>query len=270
MRRAAAAPASAEVSQFLSRVTGLDATHTDAFSALIDGLVTDSIWTKLDALWIGATDTEAHSQINLKSSSFALTKVGSVSFTADQGWTGDASTGFWKTGLIPNTGGGQNFVQDSGSLGAYVRTNRTTDAFKAAMGVKVSFSNVCTSNLYPKHATAKAAGCLNHAGGTVAGTNSTVSTAAGMSIISRTGATAGAIYKNGSSISTFSTASDATLPNTNFAIGAQYEFNDATASAFSDDQIAAAFVGSGLNATEAGNISSRINTYMTAIGTNVY
>ena len=37
-----------------------------------------------------------------------------------------------------------------------------------------------------------------------------------------------------------------------------------------NDQISAAFISSGLTATDTVNMSNRINAYMTALGINVY
>ena len=86
---------------FLARTTGLDATHTNAYTALINGLVTDGIWDKLDVFHIYATQDSTTAKLNLVSSSFTATANGSPTFTADRGFTGvnGSSTVYIDTGL---------------------------------------------------------------------------------------------------------------------------------------------------------------------------
>jgi hypothetical protein len=72
------------------------------------------------------------------------------------------------------------------------------------------------------------------------------------------------MYKNGSSFDNPSNTSGS-LSNANF-----YIFNANGTSDFSTHQLSAAFIGGGMNATQAGNVQSRINAYMTALGVNVY
>ena len=55
-----AAGGGSEASAFLARTSGLDTTHTNAFTTLINGLVSAGIWSKLDALWwLGTNSTRA-------------------------------------------------------------------------------------------------------------------------------------------------------------------------------------------------------------------
>src|SRR6185295_16016176 len=86
--------ASPEVSQWLARATGLDAAHIAADTALIDGLVADGVWSKLDALYFFATQNSATAQLNLISSSYPATANGLPTFTVDRGFTG-GSTGVY-------------------------------------------------------------------------------------------------------------------------------------------------------------------------------
>jgi hypothetical protein len=75
----------AETTAFLARTTGLDATHTNAYKALINGLVADGVFAKLDALYICAAQDLATARLNLVSSSFALVDTSAApNFTADR------------------------------------------------------------------------------------------------------------------------------------------------------------------------------------------
>jgi hypothetical protein len=48
-------PSCSQSSAFLARTSGLDTTHKTAYDTLICGLVTDALWSSLDALYIFAT-----------------------------------------------------------------------------------------------------------------------------------------------------------------------------------------------------------------------
>src|SRR5262245_58714994 len=95
-----------EAAQFLARTSGLDTAHTNAYTALIDGLVADGIWSKLDLLHIYATQDSTNALLNLISSSFTGITHGSPTFTADRGFTGvsGSSTVYIDTQFNPNSG----------------------------------------------------------------------------------------------------------------------------------------------------------------------
>ena len=70
---------SSQYTAFIARTSGLDAGHLAAYATLIDGLVTDGLWSKFDALWIMATDTAANARLNLvtiPSNPFRLDRCG--------------------------------------------------------------------------------------------------------------------------------------------------------------------------------------------------
>lgn len=250
------------VSQFLSRASqGLEIRYVNAYTRLIDGLVQDGIWNILDQLLIFATDTSANALLNLKSRSFVPTAVSSPTFTADQGYAGDGAASYIDTNFTPSTAGG-NFTQDSASIGVYGRTNRTTDALTDAFGCQ----NVgATSNIEMIAVVGgnQLSPMLNDATG---GANFANSTARGMYVFSRTGSANFALHKNGASMGTM-TATSVALPDRAIFVGGRNVgyFNRGTT-----DQHSAWFIGGGLTATQMTKIASRINTYMTALGTNVY
>jgi len=253
--------ASAEVSQFLARTTGLDGTHTTAYTTLIDGIVADGNWSKLDALYIRATDTETNADQNLKSSSYTLTKQGTVTHAADAGSTGNGSTGYFTTGYTPSTAGGA-MTLNSTSIGVYIRNNRTTPGnltpICAADATQITY-------ISPLEGAGSAAWDCN---GTVFPSTSSA-TAQGAWVASRTASNSNNLYKNGSStpVGTNSSA-PAALVTQPFVIGAYN--NNGSIIFHSTDQIAAAFWGSGLTGAECVAVNNRINAYLTTFGTNVY
>jgi hypothetical protein len=74
----------------------LDVAHHNAYDTMICGLVTDTVWPLLDALWVPATASRAVANLNLVSSSYTLvehpTPGTSPAWAANSGYTGGADT----------------------------------------------------------------------------------------------------------------------------------------------------------------------------------
>jgi len=123
----AAAGESAEFQQFLTRITAPNTAHKNAYRTCINGLVTDGVWTKLDALYLFAAADSATARTNLKSSSYGATLTGSPTFTADQGFSGGSTTAYVNTNLNSSTAGG-NATQNSFHFSVWDNANPTPDA----------------------------------------------------------------------------------------------------------------------------------------------
>lgn len=258
---------SAECQQFLSRITDPGATRNALYCTLIDGIVADGVWTKLDKLEIWAADIQGNALVNLKSSSFSpSTLTGTVSFSADHGFTGNAGNFFLDTGFNPNTAGG-NYTQDSASWGAYVLTSRAATANKSNFGADNSgaFTRVANLNVFDTGGGGTVSTFTNNA---TASSSAAPGTSQGSWGVSRTGATAGSITRNGAQVTTFVTASVG-LPTANFYF---FAVNIGGTFGAVADQMAAGYIGGGLTSAEQNNLSNRINIYMTNLPTpiNVY
>ena len=251
----------AQTTAFLARTSGLSGTETNAYKALINGLVSDGNFALLDALYIFATNTTTTANLNLISTSFGLTKTGTVTFAADVGYTGDGSTGFLDTGFIPQTGG-TNFVLNSASMGSYILTNRAANT-----SIIMSNDNAVTFDIIqPFSAGNVVQWDVNDATFPTAAIASSRQALA----ITRTASNATAVYANGNTtaIGTSAAASVGPLSGASMVFFARN--SNGTKSAFSSDQAAAFFFGGALTATQSVAINNRINTYMTALGINVY
>ena len=95
----------------------------------------------------------------------------------------------------------------------------------------------------------------------------TTANAQGSWLATRTASNLTTLYKNGSSVATTAGVSGSrdSLNLYMFAIN-----NAGAAGAFSADKMSACFIGAGMNGTQAGNMQSRLNTFMTAYSINVY
>src|SRR3954470_17782283 len=79
---------SGHAAAFLARTTGLDVTHVNAYTALLNGLEADSLCCKLDMLHVYAMQDSTTALLNLISPSYNGTLIGAPTFTADRGFTG--------------------------------------------------------------------------------------------------------------------------------------------------------------------------------------
>lgn len=261
----AVSPNASQTTAFLARTSGLSGTETNAYTAMINGMVADGIFQKLDALYIFATNNSVTANLNLVSTSFTAvltTGTNAPVFTADLGYTAAAtSPKVLDTTLIPSTGG-LNYALNSASMGVYVLNNRTSNQNSYIMGVtdtralqlQLLNSGLTTSDIndssFPQTAN---------------------TTSQGSWFLSRTAASGAGcltLYKNGASFGAYSSPSS-TIPTLSAYILAR---NNAGAvnSPTTTDQLSAAWIGGGFNSIDVANFETRLNGYMTALGINVH
>lgn len=257
----------AQTTAFLARTSGLSGTETLAYRNLINGLVSDGTFSTLDCLYIFATNTTTTANLNLVSTNFTLTPNGSVTFTADQGYTGNGTTGYLDTNYIY---GSNLFSLNSGGLGGYVLTNRsTTNKSYVVVGRGENTSQTTYNYIAPQN---------NNAGfqSTITGTSGPGSAiqnnSQGLWIVSRTASNLTSAYLNGNTtaFATSNSTSFSATPTLSFLILAAGFGTVGAPSNFSADLTSAAFIGSGWSSVTQSLIAGRINSYMTALGINVY
>lgn len=249
---------SSEATAFLARTSGLDATHTNAYYTLIDGMVTDGDFAKLDALWIMATQDATTAVLNLVSTSFPLTLVNSPTFTADRGYAGNGTSSYINSTFAPSAG--TQYTLNSACYGVYNR------AANAAMGPGLmgGFGGTLTdfnqiqsdsgSDIFMRinEDTSASASFSNGSGN------------AGFIVGRRTTSSATAVFQDGVSRGTASGTSTSLATRTLFIGAGNF---DGGPYKFSTNQFAAAIVGSGT--VSQANVYSRIQAFMTTVGANV-
>jgi hypothetical protein len=234
-----------ESAAFLARVAAQDATHTTAYQNLICGLVTDGIWSKLDAIYMLKANESATALTNLKSATYNLTN-NSATFSANAYYAGNGSTAYLETGFNPSSASSPNFVQNSASIFAW-STLTTVDTG----GIIGQANGTGATQLLPRYT-----GDILYSRANQSTDNSTANTdGSGFYVLSRTSSTAMRMERNGSLVATYSVAS-ATPRNQSFTI--------LYAAAYFQGRASAAGFGSGLTQTEMGNLYTRVNTYMGA------
>lgn len=217
--------------------------------ALGKSLKGSGIWSKLDRLWLHAAEDEFQATIDIVANATA-SKVGTPTFTASQGYTGNAGgTSFIDSGFNPTTAGGKH-SQASSSFGVYTRTNIAAAGSNASIG---AFDGTYVTRLYPRFTDGNCYWTVNGVGNATAALLPTQ----GMYAVSADSAQAD-FYKNGAHIQT-AVGGAAGLANVDFWIGYT-----------SDDQHAISFIGGFLTAAEIAQLTVACNAYMTSLGTNVF
>lgn len=262
-----------QATAFLARTSGLSGTETTAYTNMICGMVTDGVWSKLDILYIFATNTTTTAKLNLVNSSFTATYNGTppeaTQFSADHGYTGDGSTVWLNTGWTPSTSA-VNYTTTGGAAGAYILNNRTTISGAVSFGcIQGGFGNAMV--IFPFNTGSNQ--------GEVQANNSSASfpsfgaTAQGMTAYNITSSGNETFYRNASSVGTATVANSGLCNSGSLAVfvanltGAPFT---GSGYAFSADQISALYLGGGMSGADILNVHSRVNTFMTALGVNVY
>jgi hypothetical protein len=256
MASVAASGGGTTASNFLARTSGLDGTHSAAYTALLNGLDTDGLTSKLDVLHVYATQDSTTALLNLMSSSYNGTSHGSPTFTADRGFTGTGSstTIYIDTNFIPSSAVSPKFVLNSGHISIW----DASDTGQSPQGMMGAFNSSGTVELISKFTDNNSYFLVNGNSYTTVAS----STAQGHYVANRSGASATQGYKNGSNVVSGTTTSTG-LPgvtvttlamNSNGTIGG------------SNVQMAMASIGSSLSSTDATNFYNRLRTFMTAVG----
>lgn len=256
--KAAGGGGGAEASAFLARTSGLDTTHRNAYIALIDGLVADGVWSKLDMLHVYATQDTVTAQLNLISTSYPATLHGSPAFTADRGYQGvDASTTVWiGTGFTPSSVSSPKFVLNSAHISAWSVTN-AAGTTNGPIGAQPASTGHAT--IFPKYNDNVTTYMRLNSTGLL---SASISNASGHFIANRSASGALQSYRNGGSIATSSDASTS-VPNAEvFTLSV----NTSSGPLGSPHQVAMASIGSSLSSTDVTNFYNRLRTFMTVVG----
>jgi hypothetical protein len=248
-----AAADSAQALAFLARTSGLDGAHIAHYKALINGLVLDGVWTKLDTLYIFATQTQATALLNLVSSSFNASLISAPAFTADAGFAGINGTQFVDTNFNASTAGGLYGTNSAHMMlwgnAATVGDGNCQVIANAANGSHIYARFSGDTNAYFR------INCTSAAGASVA-------SAHGFYLGNRSGGSAWQGYKDsGTALVTGTDAASAPVNGT-FTLPAGASGGQTS----SLDQFSAFGCGGSLSAADVGNYNSRMRTYMTAVG----
>lgn len=248
-----------QATTFLARTSSFTQAQKNTYSNAICSLVNSGTFAKLDALYILAAPNQAASLLNLVSTSFSLTINATMTFGANAGWMGDASTGYLNTNFTPSTAGG-HYAVGSASLGVFITDPRQNIESWSAMGVLDS-TFTYSATLSPLTAGQPTNSICGIGTGTNSG-DSTVTSAQGLWVCNQTGGAAGtqSLYHNTTDLND-QTADSSTIPDGPIVIGGFNLAGGGGIVANSGDTFAFAFIGSGLTSTDINALSNVFNNF---------
>jgi hypothetical protein len=231
------------------------------YNNLFNSLSSTGVLPKLLRLGILAAENATSAKVDLITNT-QVTIIATPTFTVDQGYASAVGNYVDTNGVPPVSS------QDTLGFGVGMLTARVAGADVVAIG---STQSVGGSGLYIE--TTGAPGVTLYSPNTssifAGGLSWTQTNTKGFWHANRSGPAANAIYRNGVSIGTNTVASATPLPYS-FILGAYRNVDNATIYAYDTGIISAWFMGTSLTATDAANLSTAINTYMTAIGSPLY
>lgn len=253
----------ATATAFLNRTSGLDAAHISAYTNLICGLVSDGVWSLLDALYVFATKDTTTAKLNLVSSSFTATESGAgtaLTFTADRGYINPGPTGgnvrFLNTNYNPTTAAG-NFVQNAAHVSAWSANSSTTTDGQPIFSY--NDGGGAQTNMYLKFTDNNMYSRCNDAAGSAGFANSNRQ---GFWLSNRSSSTARQVYLNGAVASALGANTSGAPVNTNFL----FLTDGQGVSSDIQDTVSAGSIGGNLSAANVTLFYNRLRTYMTAVG----
>lgn len=248
----------ADAQAFFTAASITDTTQKSAVNQLVLDLKSYNIWTKMKALYPIVGGSASSHAVNLKTpGTYNLTFATGITHSST-GMTGNGSTGYGDTGLLPNP----NLLANNFHYSFYSRTTASTAStdigvlsgsvvMHALSLYKSSLSSkIWISGTYPTNS----AGINN---------NDTL----GFQIGTRTSSTNMKLYWEGSLLATNTTNWTGGLPNNKVFILALSNSN--SPSEYSNKQCAFASIGDGLTDTEAANFSTAVQAYQTTLSRNV-
>jgi hypothetical protein len=246
--------------------TGItDTTQKNAVNALVVGLKTDGLWTKMHAVYPFVGGTATTHKFNLKNpldtdAAYRLTFAGTVTHNAN-GITPDGTTGYADTKFNPSNTGHLASLGSS-SLGFYSKTQNNGGGSGGTFANIGSYSDSSGTRAF-WIASAWAADLVQSQLGVSVVLNTTDADTQAFFVATRRSTTDAELYLDGTSANTNVSTETLTAPNHSVYIGA-LNYNG-TASFFAPHNIAFAFMGDGLTDTEVGNLNTRVVTFQTAL-----
>ena len=250
-----------DAQSFLNAAVITDTTQANAINTLVVGLKNASLWTKMKAIYPFVGGTATTHKWNLKDPR-DLDAAYRLAFSG--AWTHSS------TGALPNGANAyaDSFLIPSSALtlnntvfGYYSRTNSSQSPSATEMAVGTSGTQLMY--LRTKNSSGNAEGySYNTNPATVSNANSQ-----GFYIVSRTSNSDLKLYKNNSNIASLLTTQTGTLPSNKFAIGAVNY--GGTIGEYSNKECALAFIGDGINSTEATTLNTLVTNFETTLNRNV-
>lgn len=234
-------------------------TFITALDTMIRGMRTDGDLLLLDRFWIFAQEVQGYARVSIVNpGSTQITEVNSPTWTANQGYTGNATTSYLNTNFNYSTHA-VNATRTNISHGVYSRTNSAVNQQDTGATVGAGTCNMAIQSKWSDNI------CYTATNGRTNNfSSSAVADSLGLFSGTRVNTTNHTGYHNGVAFTAASIA-DLALPNLNdFVLGRNL---NGALSLPSARQLSMRFIGAG-NINQA-NFYSRFQTFATSIGFNV-
>ncbi len=251
---------SAEAQAFFARSTvPFSEPRKTNIDVLIKALKSGGIWSKLDVLQVYSQETKQAALLNWVGDSSTATEVGTPPFVENEGFGGFSTGNYLNMGFNPGTGT-KKYLRDDAMFGVWSRSDQAQES-TFCIGQR---TNNVTANANLSMRTAVNANIIriNEDATSTGSANGTIPNTLGSHIVCRSGASAGAFYRNGVAVTAIATASSA-LANREWFVGTIN--SGGSPSTLSTAQISAAFAGGNLSAGEALAFHNALSSYFNAI-----
>lgn len=232
-----------------------DATRKGHINSLISELKAAGVWAKLDLLQVYAAHDQQAGNLNWLNASHTASPQSSPTFTTDRSYQGNGSSSYVDANFNPATDAA-HLTQDSAFFGIWSRTVAGS-SFSTA-GATITGTGGIT--ILTRTGADAGAGRINQSANFVTA-GGLVTDGSGLHSIVRSGAAAIDRRRNGVSVATATNASIA-VSNTPLTIGR----TGTSMLQYSATEVAAVVLGSFLTTTEDGNLYTALNAYMVAVG----
>jgi len=223
-----------------------------------------NLWAKTLGLWVTASHGRPSAKLNWKQDAFNLDEVGTLTFTTDRGFTGDASTGALRPHFNPSTDGGILYTLNDATVGHYSRSDNISTIYKGDISAE-SASEVGVIQLVRD---LNGTGQSIHALHGVRAKWYTGITTDGLHISTRVLSTHTDIYRNKTLVAHFASASSA-LPNEEMYFGCRNVTGSGLLQ-FNNKEYAIFIVGLGWTIDDVEEFYDiMVDGYLTALGANV-
>jgi hypothetical protein len=242
---------------------------SEARKTLINDTISDlmaaGLWTKQGVLYVHAAHDEQAGRLNWKDPSFGLlTRINSMAFTADGGFTGNGQINANASYLLgPDFNTVPVMTQNSGHTSIFATSEgdgQGAGGFDARNFNEFPGGDT-VGRITPKSVLAgsQGFGWINGSGQMDSATSSVVR---GMYLANRSGATAAQFYRDGVESDT-DTGTSTALVSSNFSIGASFAGFTWVSR---EPRIGACSIGGSLTSTEAAALYSILSAYLSAVG----
>lgn len=256
---------------FLARTSGLDTTHTNAYTNLICGMASDGLLNAdgtsnfFDALYVFATQDSTTALLNLISGATSpAAAINTPTFTADRGFkTTDGGIGDIRSGI--NLGiGGVNYARNSAHISIWSVDSVTPSAGGASCGLFDSTTGTSAETTIFLGATACSYAINDLESG--ASASRPIPDTTGHYLANRSGASAQQGYRNAVDQGVVAVASGALFSSANGPIFCALDDLTIGPRFGLASNIAMGSFGASLTSGQVTGFYNRLRTYMTAVG----